>query len=361
MKLKLIFLLISFSTILFGQNDSVVKKEKYFDRWQKLNERQDTVERKLPASQKTKDSISLEYVYNLNFTAGLWGFWYVKEPFLAEQTEITIGEWLNYIYYSDIKTNPIITTRSKLADSLKQRILKTPIDPTLLPTEEFIQKQENKDFFKKCVNCELIKIRSLDGFAYLPFESNMINSKSKIKKLKQSLNYPIAGISYEQVINFCKWRTSLDSLRYLTTIDTVGMITSPGLESHIFRLPTEEEFDKLNLQFDSIVNSQKRLAHFNYKSAKYSNKESEQNKDYGNKSTSSYDYFLTKAEKQLKTKKKLLYNIQGNVAEMTTTKGIAKGGSYHHFAKDSNLGTKNYYEKPELWLGFRCVVVRRKP
>ncbi|HET6224738.1 MAG TPA: hypothetical protein VFF27_00570 [Bacteroidia bacterium] len=52
-------------------------------------------------------------------------------------------------------------------------------------------------------------------------------------------------------------------------------------------------------------------------------------------------------------------NIQGNVAEMTSVKGIAKGGSYSQYAKDSYSGAINNYTKPEFWLGFRCVVVKR--
>jgi formylglycine-generating enzyme required for sulfatase activity len=51
-----------------------------------------------------------------------------------------------------------------------------------------------------------------------------------------------------------------------------------------------------------------------------------------------------------------LYNIQGNVAEMTATKGIAKGGSFRHYAIESFRDAKQHYNGPADWLGFRIAV-----
>lgn len=48
-----------------------------------------------------------------------------------------------------------------------------------------------------------------------------------------------------------------------------------------------------------------------------------------------------------------LYNLQGNVAEMTSIKGIAKGGSYYHHANEIGEHKVQRYTKPEPWLGFR--------
>ena len=97
MKLKLIFLSISFSTILFGQTDSVAKKEKYKDNWQKINERQDT------------DSANINHK-GFNFTPIKetqmqtdWGLSRISDTMLIEQTEILVREWLEFVYYQNIK------------------------------------------------------------------------------------------------------------------------------------------------------------------------------------------------------------------------------------------------------------------
>src|SRR3989339_340006 len=50
-----------------------------------------------------------------------------------------------------------------------------------------------------------------------------------------------------------------------------------------------------------------------------------------------------------------LMDVQGNAAEMTNEKGIAKGGSYLNTAKECLPDAIQKYEKPEKWLGFRLI------
>jgi formylglycine-generating enzyme required for sulfatase activity len=50
-----------------------------------------------------------------------------------------------------------------------------------------------------------------------------------------------------------------------------------------------------------------------------------------------------------------IYNLQGNVAEMTSEDGKAQGGSYIHTMDDCQLSSIDPYTKPEMWLGFRVV------
>ena len=54
-----------------------------------------------------------------------------------------------------------------------------------------------------------------------------------------------------------------------------------------------------------------------------------------------------------------LYNLQGNAAEMTSTEGIAMGGSFSHYAIQSFNDQKQQYSKAENWLGFRYTVTLR--
>lgn len=58
-----------------------------------------------------------------------------------------------------------------------------------------------------------------------------------------------------------------------------------------------------------------------------------------------------------------LFNMVGNVAELTATPGIAKGGSFENSIRDITLQTNFPYAGPQEWLGFRCACVielRRK-
>ncbi|AII50648.1 SUMF1/EgtB/PvdO family nonheme iron enzyme [Hymenobacter sp. APR13] len=54
-----------------------------------------------------------------------------------------------------------------------------------------------------------------------------------------------------------------------------------------------------------------------------------------------------------------LYNIIGNAAEMTATKGIAKGGSFQSSMRGLTLESQQRYQGPQSWLGFRCVATMR--
>lgn len=58
-----------------------------------------------------------------------------------------------------------------------------------------------------------------------------------------------------------------------------------------------------------------------------------------------------------------LFNMIGNVAELTTTPGQAKGGSFNHYMAACRPGSYQPYDRPQMWLGFRCactIRVRRK-
>lgn len=48
-----------------------------------------------------------------------------------------------------------------------------------------------------------------------------------------------------------------------------------------------------------------------------------------------------------------MFNFKGNAAEMTSVKGIAKGGSCQHPAAEAFNFHSQYYDLPESWLGFR--------
>jgi formylglycine-generating enzyme required for sulfatase activity len=117
-------------------------------------------------------------------------------------------------------------------------------------------------------------------------------------------NYPIVGISYNQAIVYCQWRTQVVNEVYKDKMEVK------------YRLPSIEEY-KIAQKFEK--------------------KDTE-------------DYFFHEQYKlhQLpsKTKGKFMLFLSSNVSEMTNELGIALTAEYGK--------TKNY-SKAEKWLGFRCV------
>lgn len=51
-----------------------------------------------------------------------------------------------------------------------------------------------------------------------------------------------------------------------------------------------------------------------------------------------------------------LYDVVGNVAEMSIEAGKACGGSWNHKPEESTMRSINSYDKPEAWIGFRVFM-----
>jgi formylglycine-generating enzyme required for sulfatase activity len=51
-----------------------------------------------------------------------------------------------------------------------------------------------------------------------------------------------------------------------------------------------------------------------------------------------------------------LYDVVGNVAEMTDEKGKACGGSWNHPPEESTIKSINVYKGPDAAIGFRILM-----
>lgn len=166
--------------------------------------------------------------------------------------------------------------------------------------------------------------------------------------------YPVVGISYEQAIEYCKWRTYMANLNlYLKRKKKkyLNPDSSYKFPIHfIYRLPTVEEWEQIAKSgIDSNTKSFKKWK--NHAAIFFHTKEAFERADsINNEITPSpvKTYFQNKYG---------VYNVIGNVAELTSTRGIAKGGSFFHSLHESNYIQQQTYSKPEKWLGFRCVAV----
>lgn len=262
--------------------------------------------------------------------------------------EVTIGDWLCYMYYSDLSNFPSIHEWENLSSEEKNYLFQLQPDSSLFPTQAFMNSLDDKHIFKKCDTCAIIKKYQLEMDFRIPVKADSILNRESKDRLYATLSLPVAGISYEQAIAFCAWRVKLDSLRF-------------GRDCN-FRLPTPDEFDLINpFQDSTITFRHTQYATFNYKNAIYPVQKGWQEvfKSCGKGPISSY-VFCNHIKVKHQLVSSFFFHAKGNVAEMTSVKGVAKGGSYAHYASESFAGIKNYYEKPELWLGFRCVIEKRK-
>jgi formylglycine-generating enzyme required for sulfatase activity len=164
-------------------------------------------------------------------------------------------------------------------------------------------------------------------------------------------NYPVVGISYEQALAFCRWRTERVKEYWSIKNKTELFIA--------YRLPTREEWELLSnnaggISFKNKGRDEKGRATFNFLRAEDDTLgTADFMSDNADVTAPVYSYWKNPFG---------LYNTIGNVAEMLSEKGICKGGSWSHRLENCRPGKNISYDKPESWLGFRCVCdLQKKP
>jgi formylglycine-generating enzyme required for sulfatase activity len=159
--------------------------------------------------------------------------------------------------------------------------------------------------------------------------------------------YPVVGVSYDQAVKFCKWRTErVKEFCYL------GKKKAPEIE---YRLPTKEEWELI---------SDNGFGVFDYKNARNEKglfvlncvREFDLPSDTLYKGLHKYPDVTAPVYSYWKNRFGL-WNSFGNVAEMISEKGVSKGGGWRHHFEECRAGKDLTYTKPSAWLGFRCVCV----
>lgn len=160
-------------------------------------------------------------------------------------------------------------------------------------------------------------------------------------------DYPVVGISYEQAVAFCKWRTERVKM-FLTR--------KRDFKNHNFeyRLPSKEEWEQLAYSSSSVLSNngkdEKGMRRLNcvYMDTFVVKGKTHYSSDVTAPVYSYWKNFIG------------LYNMLGNVAEMVQEKGICKGGGWRNRLEECRVGKDQEYTKANAWLGFRCVCVIKK-
>jgi formylglycine-generating enzyme required for sulfatase activity len=168
-------------------------------------------------------------------------------------------------------------------------------------------------------------------------------------------DYPLVGISYEQAINYCDWRSERVNEVYFIKENKINYenISEHNIpQIYSYRLPTKEEWEYI-ARID-----------FSDKTKKQQSKKKNQNQNlYNVKDTTIKEdkiVSITAPAKSYWPNEIGVYNTTGNVAEMIQEKGIAKGGSWIHSIDEIKIEKDFKYEQAENWLGFRCVCEKNK-
>ena len=261
--------------------------------------------------------ISYAYSYSRPFASVV-----LNDSVYFDETEVDIGTWVSYYFWLQ---------KNEGYESAKNA----------LPDSSLIEPEIWQYFRTKLIELDDEKGRySLQPLGYIAKKCNISDRLSKrvgtVYQTCNLLSFPITGLTYEQVVNFCKWRTKVLEVNKV-----------------IYRLPTPDEWEKFALK---TMNKNEQKVEF---------------KDSINKNGCPlYNYKIECNCDKNKIIGKLLgigrfnqdeigsTDVFGNVSEMTSVKGIAKGGNFTLYAKDCNFKLVQYYAKPEPWLGFRCIMIK---
>lgn len=162
--------------------------------------------------------------------------------------------------------------------------------------------------------------------------------------------YPVVGVSYEQALEYCQWRTMLVK-QFITKKKKNNTIEETfGVKDFYYRLPTKEEWE-----YSAYAGNGKQYGFGSLQSK-------DNSPNFNVKETYMLGYCESGGDIVVPVIYKRpnsfgLYNTIGNVAEMTMEKGTSKGGSWKDSISECSIADSIRYEGPSSWLGFRCVCV----
>lgn len=236
------------------------------------------------------------------------GVVWLKDSLFIDFTEITNITWLQYLFF--------------IKDSTEQKRLQALPDDTLM--------WDRRKYDPKVSDYSLEAVFS---------------------------SHPVVGISYEQAVAFCQWRTeAINQTSEKWEKEGKGLLK--GYQTRFyFRLPTEQEWEEaaqggmfkvqneygLSKKAEKWLKKNKKIANIK---GNYLVREKRRFREYDSLTNSVYEGLPNPLG---------LCDMIGNVSEMVLEKGIAKGGSWLNTLEECKISNRQYYDKPKKWLGFRCI------
>ncbi len=234
-----------------------------------------------------------------------------KDSLFVDRTEITNLDWREYVYWN----------LKKFGDDSKEYLQSLP-DTTVWESDTSYNK---------------------------PYVVNYYQHPAYSK-------YPVVGISFNQANSYCKWRSDrVNEMIYmkenkLKYSDLAKLKDVPAVYS--FRLPTKKEW----IEFSNYDIKKKYLRKV-FKKFEGNYRIIDERVILGNFANGNTD--ITLPVESYFPNELGLYNVFGNVAEMTSDEGIAMGGSFTSSLDNFSLTKEYNYKKAEVWLGFRCVAKKK--
>ncbi|MFN5169071.1 MAG: formylglycine-generating enzyme family protein [Cyclobacteriaceae bacterium] len=167
----------------------------------------------------------------------------------------------------------------------------------------------------------------------------------KILSQVQCSRLPITGITFEQAQAYCD---------YLNSSRNIEFYPYPT-----FRLATPEEMAAIQQQ--SALPAKEMAAGVNDKGCMLLNYRHNSWCESNIGIKAEYGYAVPLPVRFFFPSNDGLWDVFGNVAEMTSEKGVAMGGSCKDVIADCQPGARNNYDGPAYWLGFRVVAELRNP
>ncbi|WMJ73947.1 SUMF1/EgtB/PvdO family nonheme iron enzyme [Cytophagaceae bacterium ABcell3] len=238
---------------------------------------------------------------------------------------------------------------------------------------------------EKTLFCDETEVTNLDWLEYMTLtkqKPRYIHQNSHLDEVKyfksqQFFYFPVVGISHEDAVGYCKWRSEVVTKSFNKKKGYTP--TDREYTEFNFKLPTKEEWIKCaafgtdtskyphvftkkkittkintrNLEFLNLLGST-----IDQDSAKVFNKKIKKDylincfrpdNEYLNLNTPFYVFDYPKNNLGI-------FNMLGNVSEMVEEKGVAMGGSFRDTFEECTVNSTFNYTTPQDNIGFRCVL-----
>jgi formylglycine-generating enzyme required for sulfatase activity len=303
----------------------------------------------------------------------------IERGIFLEETELMNAHYLEYLQFL-------------AQDSSLQTIQKAYPDTSIFGSAHYQRFLKSEKKFYTFHNKRISFHKKLEHDTILQTSSSLSNWFQYFS-LEENKNHPLVGITYEQALEYCAWRSAHTNFYFAQMLANNKRYQSFKHKKVTFtyRLPTAEEWEKAaaaglnpeiypyglkDIYVEPHIQYNVREIYLRLNKSK-SKKEIKQAIKIHEKKDSVLrivcadkisPFFDFKKEGpdfiyQAIPNKLGFYHMSGNVAEMTSTKGIAKGGSFQHPLQECTISKNNPYSNASTWLGIRliCVVTITEP